>query len=131
MYYLYFDGACKKNPSTIASIGYLIKDNNGKIIYNNYRKLEGLSTNNFSEYSALYEGLLAANELNIKDIIVRGDSNLVIQQMLGNWKIKSENLIELFTKCNVIKNKFNKINFEWIPRNENSEADYLANLALK
>ena len=136
MYSLYFDGTSKGNPGK-CSIGYLIKDDitvrendTDKIIFSSGKKLDFLQTNNFAEYSALLEGLTKSNELGIKEINVYGDSRLVINQMLGKWSLKSENLLELNKKFNAISAKFEKIDFIWIPRNLNSEADSLANQAI-
>ena len=75
-------------------------------------------------------GLKEAIKLGIKDIDVEGDSMLVIKQMKGEYKVKSENLINLYKEAKVLVKEFNIINFKHIYRENNKRADELSNLAI-
>ena len=128
-YKLQFDGCSKNNPGLSGA---------GAVIYKYDKEIwsgslfVGLSaTNNYAEYSGLIIGLQQAIELNIKNLHVEGDSLLVINQMTCKYKCNSENLIELYNKCNELKKKFDNIKFVHIFRNKNTRADQLANLAVE
>ena len=92
-------------------------------------KLDFEVTNNAAEYEACLQGLRAALALNIKSLQVFGDSSLIINQVSGAWKIRSESLA-LYQNCidKLIK-QFNRINFTYLPREENQFADALAKLS--
>ena len=130
MFSLYFDGASRGNPGP-ASLGGVIYDslNEEKI---NYKKAIGVATNNYAEYQALLAGLKICIKYNINEVNVYGDSKLVIEQVKGNWKVKSETLKPLYDeikKC-ITPEFFKKITFNHVRRNLNKRADELANLAL-
>lgn len=130
MYILYFDGASKNNPGVASYGGVIYDENNNEVTtYNNI--LSGKNTNNYAEYYGLLKGLEAANKLNIKNLEVYGDSNLVVQQMNGKWKVKSENLIHLYNACKDISQQFTSVSFHHVLRKYNKRADELANQALK
>lgn len=76
-------------------------------------------------------GLEAANKLNIKTLLVEGDSLLVINQMTGKYKCNSPNLIELYDKAKELEKKFDNVFYKHIYRNFNKRADYLSNEAIK
>ncbi len=124
---LFFDGACRGNPGP-ASYGAVIYQHSKEIATTS--NFIGNATNNIAEYNGLYYGLLKCIELNINNIHVYGDSLLVINQMLGKWKVKSNNLITIYQKIQSLLPKFISIHFHHIPRNKNKRADQLANLAL-
>ena len=98
MYRLYFDGASRNNPGP-AGYGGVIYDENDNECFIYFDKFEQPQTNNYAEYYALYSGLSVAASNNIRNLEVYGDSNLVIQQMNKKWRVKSDNLKELFNKC--------------------------------
>lgn len=129
---VFFDGLCQPvNPGGIACYAFLIKSD-GKIIH----KERGLAaepfskgaTNNVAEYTALVKALewLVANKHGSKPVRVRGDSRLVISQMTGEFRVRNKAIIPLFQKAAVLRNKFADITFEWVPREENREADRLS-----
>ena len=124
---LYFDGASKGNPGP-AGIGVVLLVGEKKYTIS---KNIGEKTNNQAEYTALIEGLKKAKELGIKELVVRGDSQLVIRQMKGVYKVKNENVKPLFEQAKELEKEFEKVAFEWVPREENKEADRLANEYLK
>jgi ribonuclease HI len=127
---MYFDGASRGNPGP-ASFGGVIYDEDKQEIIN-YKKKIGVETNNFAEYSGLLAGLKVCIQYNIRKINVFGDSKLAVEQINGNWKIKSANIKPLYDEIMslVTRENFDKITFQHIKRNLNKRADELANLAL-
>jgi len=131
----YFDGACEPiNPGGTASYGAVIYEDDEKVwecseIYGTGK----LMSNNVAEYAALIAVLewFIEHDLCALEIIVRGDSKLVIEQMFGSWKIKSGLYTELAHKARELLTKFAKIQGEWIPRDRNEVADRLSKEALK
>ncbi len=87
-------------------------------------------TSNVAEYKALINGLEMAKENSITKINIQGDSQLIINQMTGVYKVKAENLIPLYEKAKQLETYFDKINYSHIKREFNKAADKLANLAL-
>ena len=85
---------------------------------------------NEAEYHALITGLKAAIELGIQDIRVRGDSNLIVSQVKGDWKVKEPRLIPLHAECNEMKKKFRRFDIAHVRREFNKDADALANSAI-
>lgn len=128
-YVLFFDGCCKGNPGP-AGCGSVIYKNNVEIWCNSFY-IGDNETNNISEYTGLIIGLKGAIELNIKTLVVKGDSELVIKQINGLYKIKSTNLIKLYNDVKQLQRQFNKISFIHVYRNENIRADKLSNIAME
>ena len=127
-YTLYFDGACRGNPGK-ASYGVVIFDENEKEIHTDNGFL-GITTNNVAEYCGLLRGLIICQNMNIKNLLVKGDSNLAIQQVTGKWKVKNENLKKIVSKIKEIIPSFHTIEFKHVYRKFNKRADALANQAL-
>ena len=125
---LKFDGCSKGNPGR-AGIGAVIYKN-GLEYWASCKYIGDKKTNNESEYSALIFGLEAAIEKNIHKLSVYGDSLLVINQVNGIYKVKNENLFELYEKAIKLKNQFLYIDFNHIYRKDNKRADELSNIAL-
>lgn len=90
----------------------------------------GIGTNNEAEYSALIEGLKQALTLGWTEILVQGDSRLVVNQVTGSWKVKKDNLKPLNAKSKALLSKFQSAKVDWIPREKNSRADAAASLGL-
>lgn len=130
---IYFDGLCEPiNPGGVATYGYAIYQDK-KAIKKGCRVIgegEGM-TNNVAEYSALKRALEWLNEEGIEDeIMVKGDSMLVINQMKGVYRIKSQTSKRFAPKIReLLKGK--KVKFVWIPREENTVADMLSRVAYK
>jgi ribonuclease HI len=125
---MYFDGCSKKNPGPSGA---------GAVIFNNKEEIWGSSvfvgekeTNNVAEYSGLILGLKQARDMNIRNLIVYGDSLLVIKQMNKQYKISAENLVPLFKEAQELKSEFDTILFVHIYRTQNKRADELSNLGL-
>lgn len=124
---LFFDGASKGNPG-VGGGGWILQSSKKTLAYGWYYLPN--CTNNEAEYCGLIEGLRCAKSLNLKNIEFRGDSKLVINQVLGNWKCKAINLIPLKETASALLKMF-KRNGLWIPRKENFVADLLSNLSVK
>jgi ribonuclease HI len=126
-YHLYFDGCSKGNPG-IAGIGVVLYEDNKQIW--TLSSCIGVATNNVAEYSALINGLEYALLQNIDTLKVFGDSMIVINQMKGIYKVKSENLTELYNRANNMAKQFKEISFQHVYRDKNKVADKLANLGI-
>jgi len=124
---LFFDGGCRGNPGPMA-IGAVLLENGKKV--KEISKNIGIGTNNIAEWKALIEGLKLAIAHDCKELEVRGDSQLIIRQISGKYKVKNENLIPLFNEALKLCGNFNKIDFKWIKRDENSYTDSMVNNAL-
>jgi len=129
---LQFDGACRGNPSNLLGLGCIIKNSNKTetIEERSFRFPTSSGTNNEAEYYALIKGLKLALDCNIKSIIVEGDSNLILNQMMGKYQVKAENLIPLYNSAKILDEQFDYIEYRHIRREFNKEADKLANKAL-
>ena len=134
---LYFDGSCIQNPDGQMGFGVLLIDLQTKDrveLYGGELPCKG-NTNNVAEYRALLMGLNKLFEYNFCNVTIKGDSQLVINQISGKWKIK-KNTNSYYTEyaletIEIIKSLFIKNNikfrFEWIPREQNEDADRLSN----
>ncbi len=123
----YADGASRGNPG-LASYGAVIYQDDLEVVRLNGTL--GIATNNFAEYSGVIAILQYLNE-HFPHIpaVIRMDSKLVVEQLSGRWKIKSPDMGQLAIKARgLIQGR--DVRFEWIPREQNSVADALANLAL-
>ena len=127
-YILKFDGCSKGNPGHSGAGAVLYKDN--VEIWTGSKYLGNNKTNNQAEYSALILGLLHAREIRLKELLVCGDSMFVIKQMLKEYLVKNENIIELNKEALEIAKCIDYIRFEHIYREQNERADKLANLSI-
>ena len=124
---VFCDGASRSNPGD-ASIGVSIVLD-GKEVHVISKKI-GIATNNEAEYQALIDGLNFCIDNSIKEIDVFLDSNLVVEQVNKNYKVKAENLKVLNSKVDELIQEFNFIKINHVYREENKRADQLANMAL-
>lgn len=124
---IYFDGASRGNPG-ISGAGWLIIVGEKQIEGYVYLKKK---TNNQAEYTALFHALKTALKFNKDDssLLIRGDSELIIKQLKGEYAVKSSNLILLYSQVKELLKNFDW-KCIWIPRNENKKADNLANYAI-
>jgi ribonuclease HI len=128
---IYFDGLCRpKNPGGVATYGYLIYQD-GKKVKSGYGVIGSGAgmTNNVAEYSALKQ----AAEWLIRyggddEVVIKGDSQLVIHQMNGTWQVKSGTSKKYVPEIRRLL-EGRKTRFVWIPREQNVDADELSNLA--
>jgi ribonuclease HI len=98
----------------------------GKIIHPHAIRLEFACTNNEAKYEDLIQGMILAQEMKIKHILVTGDSELVINQVTQRYKIKKEKLKLYFKRVNKRMKSFISFNISFIPRDKNQKADSLA-----
>ena len=123
------DGGARGNPGP-AGYGAVVRDGEtGEVLAERSASL-GHATNNVAEYSGLIAGLTAAAELGAREVDVRMDSKLVIEQMSGRWQIKHPGLRPLAAQAAALVRRFDTVRFEWIPRERNRYADALANRAM-
>lgn len=125
---LYFDGCSKQNPGPSAA-GAVIFQNDTEI-WSRSLFVGNKSTNNIAEYMGMIIGIQAAKELGIHNIIIKGDSNLVIQQMNGHFNVKAPHLLKLYNQARNILPFFHSVQFIHVYRHLNTRADELANLGL-
>jgi ribonuclease HI len=127
MYIAYIDGAARGNPGH-AGIGIVIKKNNQ--IIKSISKYIGRQTNNVAEYSALLTLLDYSIDNNLSDLTVYSDSELLVKQINGQYKVKNLKLINLYNQCKLLINKLNSFSINHIKRELNEEADKLANIGI-
>lgn len=124
---LYTDGGSRGNPGH-AGIGFVIKNMKGKILAE-HGDYVGKTTNNQAEYMALVRGLDMASSL-AESVEIMMDSELIVRQMTGVYKMKEPSLFPLQKEVFLHIKKFKQANFKHIPRAQNHEADKLVNLAI-
>jgi ribonuclease HI len=134
---VYFDGLCQPvNPGGIACYAFVIR-RDGRTIHSDYgiaaEPFSKDATNNVAEYTALAKALewLIANGLNNSGRVeVKSDSQLVVKQLRGEYKIKSQRIIPLYRQVLLLKSRFpDGVEIRWLPREENKEADSLTKRA--
>ncbi len=127
-YIVHTDGAARGNPGP-AAIGVVIEDDQGHTVYEASRTL-GVRTNNEAEYLALITALEYLKDVRPKEAEFRLDSELVVKQLSGQYKVKEPRLQALHGQAVMLLNAVPKYRFRHVPREENTRADELANEAL-
>jgi ribonuclease HI len=132
---VYFDGLCQPiNPGGIACYAFLVKRND-KTIHSDYgvagEPFTKDSTNNVAEYTALAKALewLVASNLTSDKVIINSDSQLVVNQLQGSYRVKGKRILPLYKQVLLLKARFPDIEIRWVPREKNREADRLTNIA--
>lgn len=132
---VYFDGLCEpKNPGGVATYGFVVS-RDGKTLHEGSglaaKPYSEHATNNVAEYTGLIRALewLLEKGLAGEKTLVRGDSDLAIKQLNGEYKVKSPLLAPLYKQVKELSFKFPSLRFEWVPREKNRDADRLTNLA--
>ena len=127
---VYSDGASRGNPG-VSAIAYMILDEQNRMLKRKSAYL-GVRTNNQAEYEALLVALQSASEFDGDEVQCYLDSELVVKQLNGQYKVRNENLRVLWLKVQKYKQRFRKVSFTYIPRTNPriQEVDRLANLAL-
>ncbi len=123
---IFSDGAAKGNPGP-ASIGATLIENNQEIA--TVSEYIGIATNNVAEYKALEAALKKAIELGYQNVDIHADSELMIKQLKGEYKVKNEDLKIIHIKIKNLLSKFDNYTLNHVPREKNKRADALANLA--
>ena len=124
----YFDGGARGNPGP-AGYGVHIVDDQGTVLSEQHGSL-GIATNNIAEYRGLIAALQWAVEHDLKALTVRGDSQLIVEQMRGNYKVKNEGLKPLYLQARMLVMQIGDVRFEYVPREQNKNADRLSNLGM-
>jgi ribonuclease HI len=122
------DGGARGNPGS-AGWGAIIKDQNGEVLAELYAGI-GINTNNVAEYRGLIAALEWALAHGHKRLHVRSDSQLIVQQMLGNYRVKHEGLIPLHQQARRLAAQIGQVTYEHVRREQNKEADRLSNLGM-
>jgi ribonuclease H / adenosylcobalamin/alpha-ribazole phosphatase len=122
------DGGARGNPGP-AAFGYVLEAEDGTVLAAHGETI-GVATNNVAEYSALVAGLEKAAELGVRQLDVVSDSELLVHQMRGEWKVKNEALRELWRKASRLATRFDRISYSAVRREHNELADRLVNDAL-
>ncbi len=123
------DGASRGNPGP-AAVGVTIKDEQGRLIASISRRI-GRATNNQAEYRALIAALEKATSLGVKEANIYLDSELVVKQINGKYRVRNPALKPLYHQAKKLQGLLRGSVVNHIPRHENSEADSLANIALR
>ena len=127
---LQFDGASDPNPGPSAGGAVLFHPGTTEPVFERYEFIPH-ATNNEAEYNGLIIGLQEAADAGIKNLLIEGDSNLIINQFAGTWKIKAQNLVSLHKKARDLLSSFDFVAIKHIPREKNTHADRLTNEGVK
>jgi ribonuclease HI len=125
---MWVDGGSRGNPGP-AAVGYRIEDEAGELL-DEAGETIGVATNNEAEYRALIAAFDRAAELGARAVEVRSDSQLLMRQMTGRYKVKSPHLRELWQAAQRAAGRFERVRYVEVRRTENTEADRQVNLAL-
>jgi len=124
----YVDGGARGNPGP-AGFGVRIEQPDGTPV-EEFSQSIGTATNNVAEYRGLLAALEWAKAHGARDVHVRSDSLLLVQQMLGNYKVKNAGLQPLYAKARLLAYEIGNVTFEHVGRAKNAHADRLANAAM-
>ena len=124
---VHIDGAARGNPGP-AAYAFILKHGDAPPVEE--KGTLGSATNNLAEYTALVRALRKAAELGAKRLLVHSDSELLVKQMNGEYRVKNESLKELFDEAKQLAGRFQLVTLRHVPRSQNSEADRLCNEAL-
>lgn len=127
---IYTDGGARGNPGP-GAIGILVFDENEKLLLEHKEKI-GITTNNQAEYNALIKAMESARKLKAEEVVCTTDSELMYNQLTGNYKVRDSKLKELFEKAKELEKEFQKISYRHVLRNHPKiqRADELVNEAL-
>ena len=125
---LYTDGGARGNPGP-AAFAYVLEAEDGTVLAAHGEAI-GVATNNVAEYRALVEGLRKASELQLTDVEVVSDSELLVRQMQGDYKVKNAALRELWLDANELADTLDTVRYTAVRREHNELADRLVNEAL-
>lgn len=125
---IHTDGGARGNPGS-AGIGVVITDEKG-LVKKEIGEHIGNATNNQAEYCALIRGLEAAHKLGANEVVVVMDSELIIKQIKGEYRVRDKELQTLFVRAWNLLQKFSSYSMRHVMRSKNKEADALVNKAL-
>ena len=122
------DGGARGNPGP-AAYGYVLEAEDGTVLAAHGETI-GVATNNVAEYRALIAGLEKAAELQVGELEVISDSELMVKQMTGEYRVKNEALRDLFLEASRLARRLGKVSYRAVRREHNELADRLVNEAL-
>ena len=125
---LFTDGGARGNPGP-AAYGYVLESEDGHVLAAHGEAI-GRATNNVAEYSGLVAGLAKAADVGVRELEVVSDSELLVKQMRGEYKVKNEALRELWEEASDLEKKFGRVSYTAVRRAHNELADRLVNEAL-
>ncbi len=125
---IYTDGAARGNPGE-SGAGVVLKTPEGEEV-GRFGRYLGRGTNNFAEYQALLLGLQHAQEFGANDITILSDSDLLVRQLCGEYRVRAAHLRVLFEEAQKMLAEFDKYQIKRIEREKNKEADSMANRAI-
>jgi ribonuclease HI len=125
---LFTDGGARGNPGP-AAYGYVLEDETGTVLAAKGERI-GVATNNVAEYRALIAGLEKALELAVPEVEVVSDSELLVKQMNGEYKVKNEALRGLSIQASQLAREIGRVSYTAVRREHNEHADRLVNEAL-
>jgi ribonuclease HI len=125
---LYTDGGSRGNPGP-AAYAYVLEAENGTVLDARAEAI-GVATNNVAEYSALVAGLERAAEAGVQELEVVSDSELLVKQMRGEYKVKNRALQALFLEASRLARRIRRVTYTAVRREHNELADSLVNEAL-
>lgn len=126
---MWVDGASRGNPGE-SGAGIFVRDDEGNTLAKISEYLGSKLTNNQAEYSALLKALEYCRSLGVDEVRVFSDSDLLVKQMSGEYRVKSDNIRALYEKAKELESEFQKVDYNHISRDKNSIADNLANEAI-
>jgi len=124
----YIDGGARGNPGP-AGYGVCIEDEAGEILAELHGAL-GIATNNVAEYNGLLAALQWAADHGERDVLVRADSELLVKQMRGEYRVRHPGLQPLYGRARLLVTELGRVRFEHVRRAQNKEADRLSNLGM-
>jgi ribonuclease HI len=125
---LFTDGGARGNPGP-AAYGFVLETEDGTVLAAEGEAI-GVATNNVAEYSGLVAGLRKALELHVPEVEVVSDSELLVKQMRGEYRVKNEGLRALFVEASTIARRLESVEYRHVKRAHNELADRLVNEAL-
>jgi ribonuclease HI len=126
---IYIDGGARGNPGPAAA-GIVIRSADDQTVLHEAGLFLGETTNNVAEYSALLAGLRAARRLGAVEAEVFSDSELLVRQMTGEYRVRNEGLQPLHAEAQGLTRAFERFGIRHVRRDDNKDADRLANLAM-
>jgi ribonuclease HI len=126
--HLFTDGGARGNPGP-AAYAYVLETDDGTVLAAHGEAI-GVATNNVAEYRALVEGLRKAAELQVDELEVISDSELLVHQMRGEYRVKKDTLRELWEEAGELADRIGKVSYTAVRREHNELADRLVNEAL-
>jgi ribonuclease HI len=125
---LFTDGGARGNPGP-AAYGYVLEAEDGTVLFAHGERI-GVATNNVAEYRALVAGLEKALELSVPEVEVVSDSELLVKQMNGEYRVKNAALQDLSVRASRLAREIGKVSYTAVRRQHNELADRLVNEAL-